>query len=342
MNQVLSQDEINSLLRGLSDSDAADMGDSQIDDPSGARRFDLANQERIVRGRMPTMELIHDRFSRQFRVHLAKFLGRQCFANVGTVEMLKFGAFLKKLPLPSSLHIIRMPPLAGNALVVVSAPLVFSIVESLFGGTGANKVKIEGREYTPIETKLIGRVVTQSLELLREAWAPIHPVDFVFVRSEYNPLAVGIVPATDVVIVVTIDIEIESENATLIIATPYSMLEPIRAKLSTSFQASRLEVDTGLLKRMEGNIRQTTANLTVQLAVGSTTPREFLQLKKGDILPLSTSPADESMILIEGEPKFYGNVGSFRGNRAVKISRTIPKRDLINYRNRLGGLINGG
>lgn len=197
MNQVLSQDEINSLLRGLSDGDDAGSGELGSEDSTGAQRFDLANQERIVRGRMPTMELIHDRFSRQFRVHLAKFLGRQCFANVGTVEMIKFGAFLKKLPLPSSLHIIRMPPLAGNALVVVSAPLVFSIVESLFGGTGANKVKIEGREYTPLETKLVGRVVSQSLELLREAWAPIHPVDFVFVRSEYNPLAVGIVPATE-------------------------------------------------------------------------------------------------------------------------------------------------
>lgn len=342
MNQILSQDEINSLLRGLSDSDIGGVSDFPIDDPSGAQRFDLANQERIVRGRMPTMELIHERFSRQLRVHLAKFLGRQCFANVGTVEMMKFGAFLKKLPLPSSLHVIRMPPLAGNALVVVSAPLVFSIVECLFGGTGTQKSRVEGREYTPIETRLIGRVVTQSLDLLRDAWAPIHPVDFVFVRSEYNPLAVGIVPATDVVIVVTIEVEIDGEHSTLTIAVPYSVLEPIRAKLSTSFQVSRLEVDAGLLKRMESNIRQTTANLSVQLAVGTTTPREFLKLKKGDILPLSTSPAEESMILIEGEPKFYGNVGSFRGNRAVKVSRTIPARDLTNYRNRLGGMTNGG
>lgn len=342
MNQVLSQDEINSLLSGLSDPDASDSRDSGIDESTGAKRFDLANQERIVRGRMPTMELIHDRFSRQFRVHLAKLLGRQCFAHVGSIEMLKFGAFLKKLPLPSSLNIIRMPPFAGNALVVVSPPLVFSIVESLFGGTGANNVKVEGREYTPIETKLIGRVVNQSLELLQEAWAPIHPVEFVFVRSEYNPLAVGIVPPTDVVIVVTIHIEIEGENTTLMIATPYSMLEPIRAKLATNFQVSRLEVDAGLIKRMESNILQTIANITVQLAVGSTTPRDFLKLKKGDVLPLSTSPADESMILIEGEPKFYGHVGSYRGNRAIKVSRSIPKRDLINYRNRVGGLVNGG
>jgi flagellar motor switch protein FliM len=342
MNQILSQDEINSLLRGLSDGDSADLGDIAPEDPSGAQRFDLANQERIVRGRMPTMELIHDRFARQFRVHLAKFLGRQCFANVGSVEMVKFGAFMKKLPLPSSLHIIRMPPLTGNALMVVSAPLVFAIIDSLFGGVGTGKVKIEGREYTPIETRLIGRVVMQSLEVLKEAWAPIHPVDFQFVRSEYNPLAVAIVPPTDVVIIVTIEIELESESATLTLCTPYSMLEPIRGKLSTNFQVSRLEVDSGLIRRMEHNVRQTTAQVSVQLAMGSTTPREFLKLEKGDILPLTTSPADESMVLIEGEPKFYGHVGSFQGNRALRVSRPIPKRDLINYRNRIGAFSHGG
>ena len=182
----------------------------------------------------------------------------------------------------------------------------------------------------------------QSLEVLKDAWAPIHPVDFIFVRSEYNPLAVAIVPPTDVVIIVTIEIELETESATLTLCTPYSMLEPIRGKLTTNFQSTRLEVDQGLMQRMETNIRTTMANVSVQLAMGSTTPREFLKLKQGDILPLDTSPGDEAMMLVEGEPKFYGFVGSFRGNRALKVSRAIPKRDLINYRNRLGGLIHGG
>jgi flagellar motor switch protein FliM len=141
MNQVLTQEEINSLLRGLSE------GDIEEDSVEGlqaqnVKKFDLANQERIIRGRMPTMELIHDRFARQFRTHLAKFLGRTCFANVGGIEMVKFGLFMKKLPLPSSLHIIRMPPLTGYALMVVSAPLVFGVIDGLFGGSGQGRVKI--------------------------------------------------------------------------------------------------------------------------------------------------------------------------------------------------------
>ena len=163
MNQVLTQDEINSLLRGLSEGDVEKDAVEMVSNTPQAKKFDLANQERIIRGRMPTMELIHDRFARQFRTTVSKFLGRTCFANVGGIEMVKFGLFMKKLPLPSSLHIFRMPPLPGYALMVVSAPLVFGIIDSLFGGSGMGRVKIEGREYTPIETRLIGKVVMQAL-----------------------------------------------------------------------------------------------------------------------------------------------------------------------------------
>jgi flagellar motor switch protein FliM len=343
MNQVLTQDEINSLLRGLSDSDVESDAIAQNDDSGKkAKKFDLANQERIIRGRMPTMELIHDRFARQFRSNLSKFLGRTTFANVGGIEMIKFGLFMKKLPLPSSLHIFRMPPLSGYALMVVSSPLVFGVIDSLFGGSGQNKVKIEGREYTPIEIRLVGKIVMMALDVLKDAWAPIHPVDFVYVRSEFNPLAVAIVPPTDVVITVTIEVELEQETTSLTICTPYSTVEPLRGKLATGFQSTRLEVDSGVARRMDTNVRQTLANLTVRLASGSIKTKDFLELKKGDLLSLDTNPADEAMVMIEGEPKYYGYVGSYRGNRAARVTRPIPHRDLINYRNKEELIKNGG
>jgi flagellar motor switch protein FliM len=334
MNQVLSQDEINSLLSGLSDNSVEkgpEYTDSRV---SNARRFDLANQERIIRGRMPTMELIHDRFSRNFRTHLSKFLGRTCFANVGTIESVKFGLFMKKLPLPSSLHIFRIPPLTGYALMVVSAPLLFGIIDSLFGGSGQGKVRIEGREYTPIEIRLIGKVVMMALDTLKEAWAPIHPVDFIYVRSEFNPLAVAIVPPTDLVIIISIEIELEQDSAPLTICIPYSTVEPLRSKLSTGFQSTRLEVDTGVARRLETNIRQTTASVSVQLARGKISAHQLLSLQKGDIMRLDTYPSEEALVLIEGTPRFYGFVGSCRGNRAVRITQPIPQRDLINIKNK--------
>lgn len=343
MNQVLTQEEINSLLRGLSDTDIEqDSVQANANQNLNVKKFDLANQERIIRGRMPTMELIHDRFARQFRTHLGKFLGRTCFANVGGIEMIKFGLFMKKLPLPSSLHIFRMPPLSGYALMVVSSPLVFGIVDGLFGGSGQGRVKIEGREYTPIETRLIGKVVMMALEVLKDAWAPIHPVDFVYVRSEFNPLAIAIVPPTDVVIIVTIEVELEQESTTLTLCTPYSTIEPLRGKLATGFQSTRLEVDSGVARRMEVSVRQTMAEMSVQLASGRIQTRDLLQLKAGDVVTMDTNPSDEAMVKIEGTPKFYGYVGSYRGNRACRITRPIPRADMINYNNWQELLKNGG
>ncbi|RME61618.1 MAG: flagellar motor switch protein FliM [Candidatus Dadabacteria bacterium] len=334
MNQVLTQDEINSLLKGLSDTEVEDDVIENDDPNKNIKKFDLTNQERIIRGRMPTMELIHDRFARQFRVALSNFLGRTCFTSVASIEMVKFSVIMKKLPLPSSLHIFRMPPLTGYALIVVSSQLVFNIVESLFGGGGRGTAKVEGREFTPIENRLIGKVVMMVLDVLKDAWMPVHPVDFVYVRSEFNPLAIAIVPPADMVVVVTIEVELEQESTTLTIAMPYSTIEPLRAKLSTGFQSSRLEMDTGITKRMEANILQTTAEISVELASGSISAKRFLEIQPGEIMQLDTTPADDAIVKVEGQPKYYGKVGVFKGNRAVKINGPIPKEDLINYRNK--------
>jgi flagellar motor switch protein FliM len=340
MNQVLSQDEINTLLKGLSEGDIEE-GSVEQAAQQNVKRFDLASQERIIRGRMPTLELIHERFARQFRTGLSRFLGRTCFTNVGGFEMVKFGSFMKKLPLPSSLHIVKMSPLSGQSLIVVSAPLVFGVIDGLFGGRGQGRVKVEGREYTPIESRLIGKVVTIALDVLREAWAPVYPINFEYLRAEVNPFAITIAPPSDVVIVVNIEIELEQECTTLTICIPYSTLEPLRTKLSTSIQSTRLEVDGALVRRMEGNVLQTPCALSVQLARGMIKARDFLSLSKGDIITLDTNPTEDARIMVEGVPKFYGSVGSLRGNRAVRVSRVIPRNDLINIRNKEENLYNG-
>jgi flagellar motor switch protein FliM len=340
MNQVLSQEEINTLLRGLSEGDIED-GSVETQVSQNVKRFDLASQERIIRGRMPTLELIHERFARQFRTGLSRFLGRTCFTNVGGFEMVKFGSFMKKLPLPSSLHIVKMSPLSGQSLVVVSAPLVFGVIDGLFGGRGQGRVKVEGREYTPIESRLIGKVVMIALDMLREAWSPVYPINFEYLRAEVNPFAITIAPPSDVVIVVNIEIELEQECTTLTICMPYSTLEPLRSKLSTSIQSTRLEVDGSLIKRMQGNVLQTPCSLSVQLARGAIKTRDFLALKPGDVMTLDTNPTEPARILVEGVPKFYGSVGSLRGNRAVRISRDISRSDLINIRNREEFIYNG-
>lgn len=322
MTQILSQDEINALLRGLSEGDI-EQDESQDAPADGAMRYDLASQERIIRGRMPTMELIHDRFTRSFRSALSKFLGRTCYISVGSIDIVKFGLFMKKLPLPSSLHIYRMPPLTGYALMVASTSLVFAVVDTLFGGKGKGKVKIEGREYTSIETRLVAKIVMMALEVMKESWAPIHPVDFVYVRSEFNPLAIAIVPPTDVVIIVTLDVELEQESSTLVFCTPYSTIEPIRQKLTTGMQSTRLEVNNDVIERMQANVLNTQVNLSVELGKGVIRTRDIINLQVGDVIPLKTPPHEPAIVKVEGVHKFMGYVGNYQGSKAVKLVQAI-------------------
>lgn len=325
MTQVLSQDEINALLNGLSDTPEAVKEEDH--EKEGLRGFYITSQERMISGCMPAMELIHDRFTRSFRTSISKFIGKTCFVNVGGMEIAKFGQFVKKLPLPSNLHIYKMNPLPGNALMVISTPLIFALVDTLFGGNGSGKVKIEGREYTAIESKLINKVVMMVLENLEEAWAPVHPLAMEFVRSEFNPLAIAIVPPSDVIIIVNLEIELEQVSTTLTLCVPFSTIEPIKNKFHTGFENTRAPSNAEQIKRMENALSNTEINLAVQLARGSVRTRDIVNLKTGDVIQLETNPSDEAIICIEGVPKYYGHVGSFKGSKAIQITRAIKNND---------------
>ena len=319
MNQVLSQDEINALLQGLSDGAEEIKEETPVISDEAISKYDLASQEKIIRGRMPTMELIYDRFVRSFRTALYKFINKTCLVNVGGIEIVKFGAFIKKLPQPSSLHIFRMPPLQGYAMMVLSTPFIFSIIDTLFGGKGHAKGKIEGREFTPIESRLISKITMMALETMKESWSPIHPVDFVYVRSEINPMAMSIVPASDVVIIVTVEVELENESSTISICIPYSTIEPIRQKLTTGLQSTRFEIDNTTKNRMTANLMRTDVNVRVELARGEAKAKFISGLQVGNVIQLETTPLNPSTVFVEGIPKFEGKAGTFRGNRAVKI-----------------------
>ncbi|MCS6893201.1 MAG: flagellar motor switch protein FliM [Deltaproteobacteria bacterium] len=335
MNEVLTQDEINSLIKGLSETDIEE-GLIDIENRNKTiRKYDLSNQERIVRGRMPTIELIHDRFARSYRTTLSKFLSRTCFANVAGIELVKFGAFMKKLPLPSSIHIYRMPPLSGYAFLIVSAPLVFGAVEILFGGNGSGRVKVEGREYTAIENRLVCKLVMLALDNLKDAWAPVHPVDFIYVRSEFNPLAIAIVPPTEVLIVVNVEIELDQETTSLQICIPYSTIDPLKHKLTTSFQSTRLEVDDTIKERITRVLLEAPADVRVQVGYGRIALKQLLSLKVGDTIQMKNAPNQDSIVVIEDRPKFYGVTGVYRGYKAIKITRVIPEEDLVKIENDL-------
>ena len=208
MNKVLAQDEVDALLRGLSGGEIEKENDIPEDD-SGIVSFDLANQDRIIRGRMPVLEIVNDRFARLCTNALSNTVRKRVELNPISIDMTKFGDFMRSLPVPTSINIFKMEPLRGNAIMVVDARLVFALVENFFGGAGSQP-KIEGREFTRIEQVIVDRVIKIALDNMEESWRPVHEVNLELVRSEINPQFAAIVPPSDVVVVITFEVELET------------------------------------------------------------------------------------------------------------------------------------
>lgn len=319
MEKVLSQDEVDALLNGISGGEIETDAEPEVGEDSSVQQFDLTNQDRIVRGRMPTLEIINDRFARIHRLTLSGMLRKMLDITVTQREMIKFGEFVRTLPVPTSLHIIRMNPLRGSLLLVIESRLIFNLMDCFFGGSGNSHYKIEGREFTAIEGRIIRRILNSALKDLHEAWNPAVKVEFEFVRSEVNPQFAGIVPPSDLVIVIRFELELEQAIGQIIVCVPYSTIEPIRSQLNASYQTDQLEVDQAWINRLTGRLHEINLDLTVELGRATISAQELLQLAVGDIIMLDKELKQPISMMVQGVPKFLAHAGKSRGNRAVQI-----------------------
>lgn len=317
MSKILDQDEVDALLRGLSGGEIEAESDI-LEDDTGVVVFDLSNQDRIIRGRMPVLEIINDRFARLASNAMANAMRKRADVNPISIDMSKFGDFMRSLPVPTSINIFKLDPLRGNAILVVDSRLVFAMVESFFGGAGSQP-KIEGRDFTPIEQAIISKVVRIALENMEESWAPVHEVHIELVRSEVNPQFAAIVPPSDVVVVVTFEVELENAIGSLIVCLPYATIEPIRSKLYASFQTERLEVDHAWISRFKERLMETPVEMVIRFGETQITGRQLMSLKPGDILMLNNDEDDLLEAEIQGVRKFQGIPGQVKSNKAFQI-----------------------
>lgn len=318
--EILSQDEIDSLLRGVQSGDietGKDKGDP------GARAFDFRSQEQIIRGRMPGLEIANERFARYFRNSLSAILRRFVDVNIRGVQMMKFHDFLKGVPLPSSINIVRMRPLKGLALLVIEAPMVFAFVECFFGGTTVQGVKAEGRQFTPIENKLIRRLVDQALAALAEAWKRIGVIAPEYVASEINPQFVTIVQPAEIVIRVEVQVAVENFTGRLFFAIPYSVVEPLKENLFSGIRAEQFEVDERWVAGMTSRLMETPVEVVTELGRTTLAVGEIMDLEAGQVIHLGVPVTDGVLLKVEGVPKFRGQLGSRRGNQAVRITHIL-------------------
>ncbi|MBI4797696.1 MAG: flagellar motor switch protein FliM, partial [Desulfarculus sp.] len=314
----LSQDEVDALLKGMSG------GEIEVETDAGPGAdgvvvYDLTNQDRIIRGRMPTLEIINDRFARLFRTTLSSALRKIVDMTTTSVDMVKFGEFMRSLPVPTSLHIFKMDPLRGHAIFVLESKLVFNLVETFFGGAGGGEVKIEGRDFTAIEQQLTRKVVMMSLKDMEQAWKPVHELSMVYQRTEINPQFASIVPPSDVVIVVKFELEMEHTAGTITVCIPYSTVEPIRSKLYAGFQSDQLEVDHEWMRRFREQLRDAQVDVTVELGRAMLRSGDLLNLQVGEVLALDKDVNEALVAMVEGVPKFKGRAGMSRGNKAFKV-----------------------
>ena len=324
MGSVLSQEEVDALLQGVASDDVAGEKDDEEEyDPEEIVSFDLTAQDRIIRGRMPTLEIIHDRFVRLFRLTLSNALRRVVDINVRSTELIKFGEFIKTLPVPTSMNLFRMTPLRGNAMMVFETRLVFTLVEMFFGGGGDVETKAEGRDFTEIESRMIKRVIISGLEDLQTSWRPVFPTQINYVRSEVNPQFVSIVPHSEIVVVVTFDIEIGRAPMSIIVCVPYSMIEPIRTRLNAGFQSEQDEKDNTWSNRFKQNLQKVDVELIAKLGEMKISVRDFLNLQKNDVLYLEHETKSPISIEVNGVKKFTGFQGAYKGHKAINIDELI-------------------
>lgn len=317
MNKILDQNEVDALLRGLTGGELETEADI-ADEDSGVVSFDISNQDRIIRGRMPVLEIINDRFSRLSTNAMANAMRKRVDVNPISIDMSKFGDFMRSLPVPTSINIFKIDPLRGNALMIIDTRLVFALVENFFGGAGTQP-KIEGRDFTPIEQSIVVKVARMLLDNLEDAWRPVHEVGIELTRSEVNPQFATIVPPSDVVVVVSFEVELENAIGSLVICLPYATIEPIRSKLYASYQSERLEVDHAWLTRFKERLMEIPVDVNITLGHSQITGRQLLNLELGDILVLDTDEEDLLKAQVQGVVKFHGIPGFVKGNSAFQV-----------------------
>ena len=319
-SDILSQDEIDALLHGV-DSGDVDTESNPFPADGQARPYDFATQDRIVRGRMPTLDMINERFARYLRVHLFNLLRRSSEISVIGARVTKFSEYLHSLYVPTSLNLVRVYPLHGTALFVFDPKLVFGLVDNFFGGDGRFYSRIEGRDFTPMEMRVIKNLLDASFSDMQKAWEPVMELKFEFINAEVNPQFANIVSPTEIVVINDFHIELEGGGGNMHVTFPYSMIEPIREVLDTGLQSDRSGVDQRWQRALEEEIPLAKVEISSVLTETTLTIEQLLEVKPGDVIPIELP---ETVVLnVEDIPLFRGKFGVSNGINAIKIVEQI-------------------
>jgi len=322
--QILSQDEVDALLQGIT-GESQKLKQTDVSS-EGVRDYDLSSQERIVRGRMPTMEVINERFARNIRIGLFNFIRKSPEISIGGIKVQKFSAFLREIVVPTNFNIVNVKPLRGNGLIVCDPSLVFAVIDSLFGGTGKYHTRIEGRDFSPTELRVILRLVEVITAEYKKAWMGIYPVDLEYVRSEMQPQFASVATPSEIVVATNFTLEIGETTGQVHFCIPYSTLEPIRDVLYSTSQGDSAEPDRRWINLLKNQIQSAEVDLVAELATAPATVEQLLSFKPGDFIELDLDPMIQ--VKVDGVPVLDCHYGTSNNRYALKVDRLITSSNV--------------
>jgi flagellar motor switch protein FliM len=322
--QILSQDEVDALLQGIT-GESQKLEQEEV--PEGAiRDYNLASQERIVRGRMPTMEIISERFSRNIRIGLFNLMRKTPEVSVGTIKVQKYSAFLREIVVPTNFNIMSVRPLRGSGLIVCDPTLVFAVIDALFGGQGKFHTRIEGRDFSATEQRVITRLVETITAQYKKAWQGIYPLELEYQRSEMQPQFATIAAPGEIVVTCSFTLEVGETTGTIHFCIPYATLEPIRDVLYSSVQGDAVEPDRRWVKLLTHQIQAANVELVAHLAHAPATVEQLLSLKPGDFIELDLDKVIEAKV--DGVPVLAAQYGTSNGRYALKVERMLSSQNI--------------
>ncbi|KQP13788.1 flagellar motor switch protein FliM [Pseudorhodoferax sp. Leaf267] len=319
----LSQEEVDALLEGVTGESQKEAEEVVV--AGEVRNYDISSQERIVRGRMPTMEIVNERFARNFRLGLFNFIRRSPEISVGTVAVQRYSAFLRELAVPTNFNIVAIRPLRGNGLVVCEPSLLFGVIDTLYGGAGKYQTRIEGREFSATEQRVINRLLNVVIEEYKKAWHSIYPLELDYQRSEMQPQFANIATPSEIVVSTAFQLEIGDITGAIHICMPYSTLEPIRDVLYSSTQGDSVEVDRRWVNVLSREIQSAEVVLVAELARADATVEQLLAMKPGDFIELEREPRITASI--GGVPVFECQYGTHNAKYAIRIEQCLRGND---------------
>jgi flagellar motor switch protein FliM len=324
MSDLLSQDEIDALLDGV-EGGAVTTGNDEPLPPDAVISYDFTQQDRIVRGRLPTLEMVNDRFARFFRAGIFNVLRKTCEVSVLGVSMVKFTEYVHGLAVPSNLNLVRIKPLRGTALVLFEPRLVFTVIDNFFGGDGRYHARIEGRDFTATESRVIQIMLAELFTAMTEAWSPVLGLEFEYLNSEINPQFANIVSPTETVVVSRFHVELDGGGGEIHLTLPYAMVEPIRTLLDAGVQSDRVDGDGRWAELLQAEVLDAEVNLSSLLLEAKLSIGEFLHLRPGDVIPVQLP--ELATVYAEDVPVFRGRYGQSNGRNAVRFHAHAGRRE---------------